>query len=108
MTTQSRMILAAASVAQMMPARPKKTLLGNRDDQLVYSVYESAAKAAYVRAAQECLNAAYTAAGIDIDFAHTHEMIADESISLDQLKEMCVEGYVWGSHVVTLKTVEGV
>ena len=99
------MILAAASVAQMMPARPKKTLLGNRDEQLVYSVYESAAKAAYLRAAQECFNAAYAAVTSDIDFAHTHETLADESIKLDQLKEMCVPGYVWGGSVVTLKTV---
>lgn len=104
MTTQSRMILAAASVAKMMPAKPKKSLLGSQEDQLVYSVYVAAAKAAYLRAAQECLNAAYANVTTDIDFAHTHEMIADESINLDQLKEMCVEGYVWGGRVVTLKT----
>jgi hypothetical protein len=29
-------------------------------------------------------------------------MIADKSVSLSQLQEMCVSGYAWGGLVVTL------
>ena len=43
--TQGAMIKAAATVAALMPEKPKRALLGNRHAQLVYSVYEAAAKA---------------------------------------------------------------
>ncbi len=102
-TTQNAMIQAAASIAAMMPAKPAKKLMGDRTEQLVYHVYEQAAKAAYLRAAQECLTRAWDAAGgTGIDFEGTHEMIADKSVSLSQLQEMCVAGYAWGGSVVTL------
>lgn len=102
-TTQSAMIKVAASIAALMPSKPARKLLGNREDQLVYSVYESAAKAAYLRAAQECLTSAFDAAGGQgIDFEGAHEMIAEKSVSLQQLIEMCEKGYVWGGSVVTL------
>jgi hypothetical protein len=69
----------------------------------VFDVYEKAAKAAYLRAAQECLTRAFDAAGATgIDFEGTHEMIADKSVSLAQLEEMCEPGYAWGGSVVTL------
>lgn len=101
--TQTAMIQAAASIAALMPAKPAKKLLGDRTEQLVFAVYEQAAKAAYLRAAQECLTAAFDAAGgIGIDFEATHALIADVSVSLDQLKEMTAQGYVWGGSVVTL------
>ena len=102
MNTQAAMIQAAQQVEAMMPAKPAKTLMGNRTEQLVYSVFEQAAKAAYLRAAQECLNAAHDAAQGGIDLAATHEMITDKSVSLSQLKEMCTTGYAWGGNVVTL------
>lgn len=101
-TTQSAMIQAAANIASMMPAKPAKKLMGDRPEQLVFSVYEAAAKAAYLRAAQECLTAAFDAAGgFGIDFQGAHQMIADKSVSLAQLQEMCVPGYSWGGLVVT-------
>jgi len=100
MNTQTAMIQAAARIAAMIPA---KKLMGDRTEQLVYSVYEAAAKAAYLLAAQECLTRAWDAAGgTGIDFEGTHEMIADKSVSLAQLKEMCEAGYAWGGSVVTL------
>lgn len=100
--TQNAMIQAAACVATLMPSKPAKTLLGDRTEQLVYSVYEQAAKAAYLRAAQECLNCAWAAAGgTGIDFEDAHKMISDKSISLSQLQEMCITGYAWGGSVVT-------
>lgn len=102
MTTQNAMIQAAASVAALMPSKPVAKLMGDKTEQLVYHVYEQAAKAAYLRAAQECLTAAFDAAGGDgIDFEKTHEAIADKSVSLAQLQEMCVSGYAWGGSVVT-------
>ena len=101
--TQVAMIKAAASIAALMPAKPAKKLLGNREEQLVYSVYVAAARAAYLRAAQECLGAAFDAAGRQgMDFDGMWEMIADESVSLGQLMEMCESGYPWGGSVVTL------
>jgi len=102
MTTQAAMIQAAQQVEAMMPAKPAKTLMGDRTQQLVFAVYEQAAKAAYLRAVQECLNAAHDAAQGGIDLAATHEMIADKAVSLEQLKEMCTAGYAWGGSVVTL------
>jgi alkyl sulfatase BDS1-like metallo-beta-lactamase superfamily hydrolase len=96
------MIQAAASVAAMMPAKPNRTLLANRQEQLVYFLFEAAVKAAYLRAAQECLNAGYDAQSGGIDLEATHEMIADKSVSLGQLIEMCQPGYAWGGSVVTL------
>lgn len=100
--TQTAMIQAAASIAALMPAKPAKKLLGDRTEQLVFAVYEQAAKAAYLRAAQECLTAAFDAVGgVGIDFEATHEMIADKSVSLSQLQEMCTQGYAWGGSVVT-------
>lgn len=103
MHTQAAMIQAAASIAALMPQKPARKLMGDRTQQLVYSVHESAAKAAYLRAAQECLNNAFSAAGgTGIDFEGTHEMIADKSVSLAQLQDMCVAGYIWGGSVVTL------
>ena len=102
-TTQQAMIQAAASIAALMPSKPAKKLLGDRTEQLVYAVYEQAAKAAYLRAAQECLNAAFDAAGgSGIDFEATHSLIADASVSLNQLKEMTTQGYAWGGSVATL------
>jgi hypothetical protein len=102
-TTQDAMIQAAASIAALMPAKPAKTLLGNREEKFVYSLFEAAAKAAYLRAAQECLTSAFDAAGGQgIDFEGTHEMIADKSISLQKLMEMCEKGYAWGGLVATL------
>lgn len=100
--TQTAMIQAAASIAALMPAKPAKKLLGDRTEQLVFAVYEYAAKAAYLRAAQECLTAAFDAAGgVGIDLVATHESIIDRSVSLDQLKEMTTQGYAWGGSVVT-------
>ena len=102
-TTQTAMIQAASIIAAMMPAKPAKKLMGDRTEQLVFAVYEQAAKAAYLLAAQECLNAAWDAAGgSGIDFEGTHEMIADKSVSLTQLQKMCIAGYAWGGSVVTL------
>ena len=96
------MIQAASSIAALMPAKPAGKLLGDRTEQLVFAVYEQAAKAAYLRAAQECLNVAYGAAdGGGIDLPATHALIADPSVSLAQLKEMTVPGYAWGGRVVT-------
>jgi len=101
--TQTAMIEAAASIAVLMPAKPAKKLFGDRTEQLVFTVYEQAAKAAYLRAAQECLTAAFDAAGGNgIDFEATHDLIADKSVSLDQLKQMTTQGYAWGGSVVTL------
>lgn len=105
MTTQAAMIQAAASIAALMPPKPasKLEVKVDRTKKLVYSVYEQAAKAAYLRAAQECLNVAFSAAGgTGIDFEGTHEMIADKAVSLSQLQEMCTQGYAWGGSVVTL------
>lgn len=100
---QTAMIEAAAAIAALMPAKPAKKLLGSRHAQLVYSVYEAAAKAAYLRCAQECLTAAFDAAGATgIDFQGTHKMIEDKSVTLAQLQEMCETGYAWGGLVVTL------
>lgn len=62
-TTQDTMIQAAASIAALMPPKPAKKLMGDRTEQLVYSVYEAAAKAAYIRAAQEGLTRAFDEAG---------------------------------------------
>ena len=102
-TTQAAMIQAAASIAALMPARPAKSILSGRTEQLVYSVFMAAAKAAYFRAAQECLNIAYDAAGGQgINIERAHEMIADASVSLPQLVQMCEPGYAWGGLVVTL------
>ena len=102
-TTQIAMIQAAASIAAMMPAKPAQKLMGDRTEQLVFHVYEQAAKAAYLRAAQECMTRAFDeAGGTGIDFEGTHEMIADKSVSLSQLQEMCIAGYAWGGSVVTL------
>ena len=101
MTTQAAMIQAARQVESLMPAKPAKTLMGGRTEQLVFAVYEQAAKAAYLRAAQECLNAAHDAAQGGIDLAAAHEMIGDKSVSLSRLKEMCTAGYAWGGSVVT-------
>lgn len=100
--TQTAMVQAAAGIAALMPTKPAKKLLGDRTEQLVYHVYEQAAKAAYLLAAQECLTAAYDVAGcVSIDFEATHALIADPSVSLDQLKEMTTQGYAWGGSVVT-------
>ena len=102
-TTQAAMIQAAASVAALMPSKPNKIIFGNREEKFVYEVYESSAKAAYLRAAQECLNTAFSAAGGQgIDFSGTHDMITDKSVSLRQLMDMCETGYAWGGSVVTL------
>lgn len=102
MTTQSAMIQAARRIESLMPPRPARTLMGNRTEQHVFSVYEQAAKAAYLRVAQECLNAAYDAAQGGIDLAHAHKIITDDSVSLKQIKEMCAPGYSWGGTVVTI------
>lgn len=105
MNTQAAMIQAAASIAALMPPKPARKLMvmGDRTGPLVYAVYEAAAKAAYLRAAQECLTRAFDeAGGSGIDFEGTHEMIADKSVSLAQLQDMCVAGYIWGGSVVTL------
>lgn len=101
-TTQTAMIQAAASIAAMMPAKPAKKLMGDRTEQLVFSVYEQAAKAAYVRAAQECFGTAYTAAGGGVDCDDIFAIIEDKSTSLADLVDMCVPGYAWGGAVVTL------
>lgn len=101
-TIQTAMIQAAASIAALMPAKPAKKLMGNREEQLVYSVFELAAKAAYRRAAQECFNAAYDSAKGGVDFETTHEIIKDENVSLSDLIDMCAPGYGWGGSVVTL------
>jgi hypothetical protein len=99
---QTAMIRAAQKIAAMMPARPAKRLMGDRTEQLVFTVYEEAAKAAFLRAAQECLTCAWDAAGgVGIDFEGTNELICDKSISLAQLEEMCRPGYAWGGSVVT-------
>ena len=95
------MINAASSIAAMMPAKPAKKLLGKREEQMVYSVFEHAAKAAYRRAAQECFNAAYDAEAGGVDFEATHEIIKDESLSLSNLIDMCTSGYAWGGSVKT-------
>lgn len=102
MEAQEAMIQAAQQIEALIPARPKKTLLGDRTEQLVFCVYEAAAKAAYLRAAQECLNRAYDEAGGGINLESTHAMIADKYVHWDQLKEMCEPGYAWGGGVVTL------
>jgi len=99
--TQKAMVQAAAGIAALMPAKPAKTLLGNREQQLVYSVFEAAAKAAYRRAAQECFNAAYSAAGGGVDFEATHEFIKGDWMSLQDLIAMCEPGFGWGGPVVT-------
>ena len=101
-TTQIEMIRAAQKIAALLPERPSKRLMGDRTEQLVFDVYEKAAKAAFLRAAQECLTCAWDAAGgVGIDFEGTHELICDKSISLAQLEEMCRPGYAWGGSVVT-------
>ena len=102
MTTQSAMIQAASSIAAMLPPAPSKSILASRHDQLVYSVFKAAAQAAYLRAAQECVTAAYDAAGGGIDLEATHALISDASVSLQSLAEMCQPGYAWGGSVVTL------
>lgn len=101
-TTQNAMIQAAASIAALMPTRPAKTLMGNREQQLVFHVYEMAAIAAYRRAAQECFNAAYDAASGGVDFDATHDTINSEELSLSDVMAMCTAGYQWGGSVVTL------
>lgn len=86
----------------MMPAKPTKRVMGNRREQVVYRVLHRAAKAAYLVAAQECLGRAYDAAGGGINLNEIYGFISDESVSLEQLKEMCVPGYQWGGSVKTL------
>lgn len=101
-TTQQEMIKAAQQVATLMPPKPAWGLLADRTEQLVYSTFLQAAIGAYRRAAQECLNAAYDAVGGGIDLEAAHAIVADASISLGSLIEMCTAGYAWGGRVVTL------
>lgn len=97
--TQVAMIQAAVSIAAMIPPKPTG-LMANRKEQLVYSVFENAAKAAYRRAAQECFNAAY-AKSADVNFEETHETIKSEGLTLRDLMAMCETGYAWGGLTVT-------
>ena len=102
--TQTTMIQAAASIAALMPAKPARTLMGNREANLMYSVYECAAKAAYRRAAQECFVTAHDAAGVNagIDYDAVGAEIEANHLSLSDLIDMCTPGYAWGGLVVTL------
>ena len=100
MTAQTAMIQAAASIAAMVPAQPK-SIMGNRDAQLVFSVYKEAAKAAYRSAAHECLTAAFDAVDGGIDLAAADDAI-NSNVTLRDLQDMCTSGYAWGGRVVTL------
>lgn len=99
-STQAAMIQAATRIASLMPAKPA----GSHEEQLVFSVFEAAAKAAWRRAAQECFNRACDAANGGADLEGVHDRIKDERRTLEELVEMCTPGYAWGCGVVTVAT----
>jgi hypothetical protein len=99
--TQIAMISAAASIAALMPTRPTNTLLANREEKLVYSVFEAAAKAAYLRAAHACFNAARDAVEVEIDSSLDFDWICRVA-SLRDLIGMCETGHHWGGGIFTL------
>ena len=97
--TQAAMIQAAQSIAALLPPKPTG-FMADRTAQLIYSVFENAAKAAYRRAAHECFNAAH-AKSADADTEEMHEIIRSEFLTLRDLMDMCETGYVWDGLTVT-------
>jgi hypothetical protein len=96
--TQYAMIKAAQEVEALMPMNPRTRLRGDRMPSLVYMVYYHAARAAYQRAAMECLvqaaNAAASAEGSE-QIMRMLAFVEANDRTLADLKAMCDPGYNW-------------